>query len=138
MFMGIIGNIRQKLESKAHEIQESRAKEKAEYKEHYDKAYGKAYHAEVAKSAREKAQKDAWRKAHPVEAIQEKLKGIGGNAAEAKRGTPNRLGQKLAPLGDFGRSIGRQYDNMGHPAWMDYGMPTPSKKAKKEKPIWMP
>lgn len=129
MLMGIIGNIREKLGNKVHEIQENRARDKAEYREHYNREFEAARKREIQKSAREKAASDAYARVHPLESAAKKLQGFGERMDAKGRGSPNSLGRRLSPLGDVGRSIGRQYDNMEKPSWMrDFDKPKKSRK----------
>lgn len=113
--MGILQNVRDKLGSKVGEIREARSRDKAEYREHYAREYEKARASEIKKTARDKAKQDAYNRIHPTENITKRLSAFGGSMREEARGKPrSSLGRSLAPLGDFGRSIGRQYDQPGN------------------------
>lgn len=123
MLMGILENIREKVGSKVHEYNEGRARDKSEYQEHYNREFEVRRKEEIAKSAREKASRDAYNRVHPMENITNKLKGFGGdNQKQNNRG--NNLNKNVSSLGDFGRSIGHKYDNMQTPSWMkDFDKP---------------
>lgn len=122
--MGILQSIKEKVGSKVHEYQEGRARDRSEYEEHYARAYEKNRAAEIRKSAEENAARDAHNRVHPLERITKGLESIqkfGGNAGrevrQSTRQRPSRgssgnsLARTLSPLGDFGRGIGRQYEN---------------------------
>ena len=108
--MGILENIREKVGSRVHEYQEGRARDKAEYKEHYNREFEARRKDEIAKSAKEKASRDAYNRVHPMENITKKLQGFGGDI-KRQDNKGNSLARNLSPLGDFGRNIGHQYDN---------------------------
>lgn len=113
--MGLLQNVRDKLGSKVSEYRENRERDKKEYNEHYTREFEKARSSEIKKTAKEKAKADAYNRIHPTEAITKRISAFGGSMREEARGKPgNSLGRSLAPLGDFGRSIGRQYDNPGN------------------------
>ena len=125
--MGILQNVRERLGTKVNEYKEHRERDKKEYNEHYSREYEKARASEIKKTARNKAKQDAYNRIHPTENITKRLSAFGGSMRDEARGKPgNSLGRSLAPLGDFGRSIGRQYNNPGDhlpPALRDFDKP---------------
>jgi len=121
--MGLVGNIRDKLGNKIQEVKENRARDKAEYQEHYKREYEIMRKKEIEKSAREKAHQDAYAHAHPIENIRERLGGLGGDIKKTSSGGRN-LNRTLSGLGDFGRSIGKSYNNMKPPSYLrDFDKP---------------
>lgn len=130
--MGILENIRGKIGSKVTEIKEQRESDKREFKEHYDREFNKAHRQELKASAEKKAREDAYARVHPLESMKQRLDGLTSRASLEQRtghpsrpkkerriqGTSNSLGRSLEPLGDVGRSIGRQFEEMETPSWM--------------------
>jgi len=123
MLMGILENVRAKIGSKVSEMQESHEKNqrlnraaKITAEAIYRKEYANARLSEARKTAAERAKKDAYNRVHPGESIAKRISAFSGSMKErssAGRGGGNSLQRNLEPLGNFGRSIGRQYDRPG-------------------------
>lgn len=143
--MGIIGNIRDKLSSKVHEMHERRETDRKEFDEHYNKEFEAARKREVKAAAEKKAREDAYARVHPVESAASRLGRITDSLGDLNKRTgssyrakepkgqrgSNSLGKRLEPLGDVGRSIGKQFHEMDRPSWMkDFDDPTKLKKPR--------
>jgi len=124
--MGILENVKASLGKKYEEHKENSERErrltsasKIAEESTYRQEYAKASLNQARETATKRAKEDAYNRTHRFESINKRLDSLSSNldkrnSSSGRRSkSGNRLGDSLSGAGDFGRSIGSVYSNMG-------------------------
>lgn len=117
--MGLIDSVKLTLGKKLEEHKENSERErrlshasKIAEEHTYRQEYAKASLEQARENAKARAKEDAYNRTHRLESITKRLGGMSDNL-DRQNNNGNRLRSSLTGAGDFGRSIGRGYSNIG-------------------------